>query len=326
MNTNIYILLSKIGMMVKPVVPEKYRILINNFFEKFQPLKVKTLNLDVAGCNLKCAMCPRGGLCGLKNNQKGLMDFELFKRIIKKVVDEKYKLGMVQFGNWGESLLNPLFPEMVRYAKSELGPILVSVTTNLTYLKDPAEIIESGLDIMSVSISGMTQEVYSKNHVGGNINVVLSNLKKLIYYKKKLNSNIQLTIFFHDYLYNKKDADLARKFCKNNGIEFFLNRCFISSVEANVNYHKDKKKYTKYLNKFIDLEKEQSLMRTLDDYRKCRIRDIIPIDFDGQLYRCCGVYEEKYLLGSFFDFKIREIEHTRSEICELCIRTPISWR
>ena len=70
-------------------------------------------------------------------------------------------------------------------------------------------------------------------------------------------------------------------------------------------------------------------MKTIDksDIIKCRLRkDRITVNFDGQLYRCCEVYESKYFMGSIFDFKIRDTPKIKSEICEVCAKTPISWR
>ena len=44
---------------------------------------------DVASCNLRCAMCPNGGVSNLTNNSIGMMKYELFKKIIDKFVTEK---------------------------------------------------------------------------------------------------------------------------------------------------------------------------------------------------------------------------------------------
>lgn len=300
-----------------------WRFIRRSWDEFFRVIDIVVI--EISNCKLRCAMCPRG--CrGFINTKKGMMDLELFKKVIDKFVAEKLRINNLWFGSWGESLLNPFFPEMVRYAKNKVSGIKIFVNTNLTCLKDPAAIIDSGLDCMRVSLSGMSQDIYSKNHIGGDVNTVLSNFKKMVYFKKQLKNDIDLIMAFHDYVYNKKDADLARSFCENNGIKFILLRCFISSVEANIQFHKDKEKMSKFYGQFIDLEREQRLMHTLKDYRSCWMNRMVAIDFDGQLCGCCGFYEEKYFLGSLFDYKIREIEHIKSKICELCIKTPISWR
>jgi MoaA/NifB/PqqE/SkfB family radical SAM enzyme len=328
------IFFDKLVSYVKKCIPPRLKryirkhssILILHHLKRFSSKK-HFLDIEISNCNLKCAMCPRGGVDGLKNDRKGMMDFELFKKIIDKIVAEKIRFAELWFGSWGEPLLNPFLPEMARYAKYKLPDTTILTFTNLTCLKDPAAIIDSGLDVIRISISGMTQDVYSKNHIGGDINLVLSNLKQLIYFRKQLNRNIKLILVFHDYLYNKKDADLAKKFCEDNGIEFELHRCYIPCVESNIKFHKNKKELAKFYGQFIDLEREELLMRMLNDYRVCNmLNNWVAIDFDGRLYRCCSAYEEKYLLGSFFDYKIREIHALRSNICELCAKTPINRR
>jgi pyruvate-formate lyase-activating enzyme len=303
-----------------------FPISILHYFKRFSSEK-DVLVIEISSCNLKCAMCARSAVLDLKEKRGGMMDLDLFKKVIDKVVTEKFKFRDLMFGNWGEPLLNPLFQNMVKYAKSKLPNTIVSTFTNLTCLKDPKAIISSGLDRMWISVSGMTQEVYSKNHIGGDINIVLNNLKELIHYKKQLNSNIKLIMRFHEYAYNKGDSVIAKKFCDDTGIEFEQHWCYIPCAEANIKYHQNKQELGRFYGQFIDMKQEDSLMRKLDDYRDCAwLNESVVINYDSRLYRCCGVYEDQYLLGSFFDYKIRDIQNIKSKICKLCAETPISLR
>lgn len=292
------------------------------------------LVIDVSICNLRCAMCPRGGINGLKNEARGLMSFELFKRIINKFISEKVKISELEIGTWGEPLLNPELPEMIRYTKENWEPGfmnqkgIIKISTNLNYLKNPEGLLESGVDRIRVSISGMTQEVYARNHRGGNIGQVLNNVLRLAEIKnRKKISSASLEIAFQDLVYNKKDVEMAQKFCEDNGLEFTHLRMYIPCVEDNMRFNRDRERLTKFYSEFIDLDKESSLMKTADKIEKCQFRrSVAVINFDGRLYRCCGVFEQKYFMGSFFDYKIREIPHIKSAICGVCAATPISWR
>ncbi len=285
------------------------------------------LTVDISHCNLKCAMCPRGGVSELKNERKGLMDFEFFKRIIDKFIEEEIKIINLEFGSWGEPLLNSSLPQMVNYAKIKLNPNHIPVNTNLNYLKNPVDLLNSGLSLFRVSTSGMTQEIYSKNHIGGDVKLLINNLKTLIKNKNQLNNNTRIQLIFHNYIYNKKDAELAREFCKENNIGFVLTRTYIHSVEDCIKFHQEKQRLSKFYENFIDLQNEISLMKTLDNPKNCHLlNNQVVINFDGQLYRCCGVFEEKHFIGNLFDFNIKDIQNIKVEVCELCVKTPMSWR
>lgn len=291
------------------------------------------LLMDVAHCNLKCAMCPRGGASGLKNDAKGLMDIGLFKRIIDKFKYENVKIREIEIGNWGEPLLNPDLPRMIRYAKEAWPPSFmgkpgsIGVSTNLNYLKDAEELLESGVNRVRVSISGMTQDIYAKNHIGGNVDKVLQNILRLAEARDRKGINVSLGIGFHDLVYNKKDAEAAKKFCEYNRLDFNLLSMYIPSVEDNVVFHRDKERLSKFYKEFIDLDKELASMKPVKNVKKCQFRrSVIAINFDGRLCRCCGVFEERHLMGSFFDYKIRRIPLIESPICTICAKTPMSWR
>ena len=178
------------------------------------------LYIDTSHCNLRCVMCPRGGVNGLKNEGMGLMDFELFKGIIDKLVKEKISINGLGFGNSGEPLLNPALPKMIKYAVDTLQPAFmepkgkIKITTNLNHLIDPVGLLGSGVTNIIVSNSGMTQDVYSRNHKGGKIESVLKNIKELADIKKSRNMHdVALEMIFHDLVYNKEDAGQARQFC-----------------------------------------------------------------------------------------------------------------
>ncbi|MGA2775015.1 MAG: radical SAM protein [Candidatus Omnitrophota bacterium] len=292
------------------------------------------LILDVSHCNLKCLMCPRGGISGLENSAKGLMDFKLFKRIVNKFVEENIKINFLEFGNWGEPLLNPDLPKMINYARSKprfmrQGAIL-NVNTNLTSLPDATVFLKCGVNLVQISISGMTQEIYSRNHKGGNVELVLNNIKKLINVKnnEKL-KNVVLKLTFHNYIYNKKEAELAKKFCDKHGLTFIYRRMYVPSVEDNIKFQEEKRKLSKFYSRFIDVEKEMNSMKTMDlkDIKNCRLsKNRVTVNFDGQLYRCCGVFEKINFMGSIFEFKIKDIPNIKSEICVKCAKTPISFR
>ena len=105
------------------------------------------------------------------------------------------------------------------------------VDCNLNLLPDPSGLMRSGVDAIAISISGMTQDVYGKNHRGGSIDRVIRNMEELARIKRaeKL-KKVRLIVAFHDYLYNREDREAAREFCRSRDMEFRLTRTYVQPV------------------------------------------------------------------------------------------------
>lgn len=286
-----------------------------------------TLCVEISGCNLKCAMCPRGGVHGLVNGRSGRMDLQLFRRILAKFLDEKVGVAEIWFANWGEPLLNPDFPAMAAHARALLPEAKFTLFTNLTCLPDPEAVAAAGLDLIEVSLSGMTQATYARNHAGGDLSKVLANLDALAAAKKRRRSPVEIAVKYHQYVYNRGEEAAAEKLCLERGFTFKPTRCYISSVEGCASFAGDPGRFESFYSGFIDLGREKALARTLKDPRKCILkRGMVTVDFDGRLFPCCGVYEEKNLMCSIFDVRIADIPELVPDICRVCAATPISWR
>jgi radical SAM protein with 4Fe4S-binding SPASM domain len=130
-------------------------------------------------CNIKCEMCPNPLI---PRDQKGKMQFSLYKKIIDEVgsfVDELYIFHR------GESLIHPQLPEMIKYAK-ERG-VLVKLNTNATLLteKKSRDILDSGLDLISFSVDGYEKDVFERIRAGAHFDRVVENVKTFLQLKKR---------------------------------------------------------------------------------------------------------------------------------------------
>jgi len=262
------------------------------------------------------------------------MSYDMFRRVIDKFKAEGVRIRELEFGSWGEPLLNGELPRMIRYARDVWPPTFlgkkgaIGVSTNLNYMKDPEGLILSGINRIRISISGMTQEVYSKNHIGGNIETVMRNILKLVEVNKKYRpADLSIGIGWHDLKYNKHQYGDAKKFCEDNGLFFKPMQLYIPSVEDNIFFHREKEKMTKYYGQYIDVDNEVRHMKLGKDVEKCQFRrSVIMLNSDGTVNRCNCVYEPGGIIGNLFDLKIRSIPRIRSQICEICAKTPMSWR
>lgn len=132
-------------------------------------------------CNLDCLMCDRNGL----KRKSGMMDIDLFKKIIDNAAE--ICVPAVKLNRFGESLLHPRLPEMIKYAK-EKGVPWVYFTSNATLLNEEKarEIILSGLDSITFSFDGATKETYEKIRVKAKFEEVINNIIAFIELKRKL--------------------------------------------------------------------------------------------------------------------------------------------
>ncbi|MBM4305792.1 MAG: radical SAM protein [Deltaproteobacteria bacterium] len=133
-------------------------------------------------CNLKCTMCPHSlddfGMA------KGFFDFELYKRIVAE--GSQSGLKSLKLNIRGEPLMNKRLVDMVAFAKDR-GILEVMFNTNGLLLspQKTRELSEARLDYLIVSIDGATKETYERIRVGGDFNLLKSNIEYFIQYRKE---------------------------------------------------------------------------------------------------------------------------------------------
>lgn len=141
-------------------------------------------------CNLRCPECPSG----LRSFTRatGMLEKELYEKTIDQIADQSVYL---YFYFQGEPYLHKEFTDLVSYANNK--GLYTVTSTNAHFLNDDTarKTIESGLDRIIISIDGTSQETYENYRVGGKLEKVIKGTKKLLEWKKKLNSKTPHTIF-----------------------------------------------------------------------------------------------------------------------------------
>ena len=137
-------------------------------------------------CNLKCIMCPNKDL---PKEQKGFMEWTLYKKIIDEAAQSIFDIHLL---HRGESLLHPDFFKMARYAH-EKG-LTVKFHTNGTLLNEEKsyQLIKSGIDQFSFSFDGYKKETYEKIRVGADFDKTVQNIIQFLEIKKKLKAKNHL--------------------------------------------------------------------------------------------------------------------------------------
>lgn len=150
-----------------------------------------TISIEpTTACNLRCPECPSGLRAFSRNT--GNLKTDFFRNIIEQLHET---LIYLIFYFQGEPYINPGFLDMVRHA-SDKG-IYTITSTNGHFLNDEnaRKTIESGLSRLIISVDGTTQETYAAYRKEGDLAAVLEGAKRMVYWKKKLNSTTPHIIF-----------------------------------------------------------------------------------------------------------------------------------
>jgi hypothetical protein len=164
-----------------------------------------------AACNLSCfqACCaPETGIT--KTRQAGMLDFDLFK----KVIDEAGPtLTRVDFFNYGEAFLHKRAVEMCEYIKTHYPHIYLYTSTNgLAFSEDGVRrLIRSGIDEVTFSIDGASQDTYVRYRQRGDFAKVMRTLGAATDEKRR--NGLDVPVINWRYIlfqWNDSDAEMRR--------------------------------------------------------------------------------------------------------------------
>ena len=169
-------------------------------------------------CNLRCPLCSTGLM--QRGRQAEMMSWETYTRVIDTMAPWAYKVNLF---NWGEPLLHSHIFDMIRYASEKnLG---TSMSSNMSIALSDESIdglINSGLEFICLSIDGATQETYATYRRRGDLELVLSNVRRLVTRRRELGSRTPaLEWQFIPMKHNEHEIDAARAIAKEIGVDQF---------------------------------------------------------------------------------------------------------
>jgi radical SAM protein with 4Fe4S-binding SPASM domain len=134
------------------------------------------LHLDVEAtnlCNLRCTFCENT----YNRYRYGRMPRRVWEAVVREAGEQK--LYSMKFSLRGEPLLHGDLPRMVMEEK-EAGILDVYFNTNAVSLTPvlSRELIEAGLDRISISVEGTEELVYEKYRIGARFPEVLRNIRE----------------------------------------------------------------------------------------------------------------------------------------------------
>jgi Radical SAM superfamily/Iron-sulfur cluster-binding domain len=186
------------------------------------PLPSRMFIECTAACNISCteACCaPETGIT--RTRQSGMLDFELFRRVIDEAGPA---LGRVDFFNYGEAFLHKRAIEMCEYIKAKFPGIYLYTSTNgLAFTEAQARrLVHSGIDEVTFSIDGATADSYARYRQRGRLDVALANLGAMADEKRRSGRDLPF-LNWRYILFKWNDSDvemnLARTLAQTIGVD-----------------------------------------------------------------------------------------------------------
>jgi len=245
--------------------------------------KIEPTNL----CNLDCKFC--GGKNA--NYGDGFMSLENYKVMFDQLKDYLYFCVLELHG---EPLLHKDICRFIEYAHK--NKVSTYISTNLNYLNENLVegLITSGLDLLTVSLDGASQETYSKYRRNGDFNLVKNNLKKLVEQKRKLKSKTPvIQLQFIVFNYNENEIEKIKTLAREIGVD---------SLKIKPGFVTD----SKWLPKKEEYRSRQ--------YRNARKRKTcwwlwrgIVVSWNGLIFPCCmKIYTKPYMFDVPYGNMLKE--------------------
>jgi MoaA/NifB/PqqE/SkfB family radical SAM enzyme len=177
------------------------------------------LMLDPANnCHLSCPGCVHTAnpeRSGQYDWPGGLLSPSVYAEFLRRL--GPFGFGAV-FYNYGEPLLNKQTPAMIRSAKNYL--LHTCISTNFSLPIDADALIDCGLNFIFLSIDGATQEGYSRFRRGGDLALILANIRKLLAARERRGSKVPYVLWrFLTFEHNLAEVDEAIRIATDLGVD-----------------------------------------------------------------------------------------------------------
>lgn len=254
-------------------------------------------------CNLRCPLCPTGNYT--LDKHQGLMSLARFKSIIDKIKDYALTVGVY---NLGEPFLNKNIFEMIDYAQSNNIGTNMSSNFNWPSHIDVRDIVGSGLEYITVSLDGLSQDTYSKYRAKGDVNEVIHNMRALLQAKKDMRRKTPIVEWqFIVFKHNEHEVEAVKRKAEEWGVDRI--RLVPPTIPPEMAYDEQvRQEWMPTQSVFREndpiLAKERGYI--LDKacfylYRTMRI------DPDGSVAPCCYARDRSHTYANIDDGSLREI-------------------
>ncbi|MEO0588397.1 MAG: radical SAM protein, partial [Planctomycetota bacterium] len=298
-----------------------------------RPYSVKIESTNI--CNTKCQLCPTG--IGLQGRPKGKMTFEQYQSLVDRMA---WHVRDLDLSMWGDPLIVPDIYRMIRYAhdkgvwtyiSSNLHAFKIEIPKSLLdkgETKDQAtQLVESGLDLMTCSLHGATQETYAIYQPGKKLDDSLAKIRHILATRDRLGSATpQVQLNFVVTRYNEHEIDDFQKLADDLGCKAVFSTASFNArlqdkdrnlVSLGLSDDLAQKKVQAHVEKWMP---QKRLDYVLEPYIKMARDGVMPgpeyngkkefncswpwrqsvINWDGNVVMCCGNFDPAEDIGNVF--------------------------
>ena len=288
----------------------------------YKQLKPFDYAIDISGgCNLRCISCPRA----TRHDQHppmGFMDAATFGQVLDKILREDPFVGNVQLYQWGEPLLNPQLPEIIRIAGTR--GVQCAISSNLNVNRDLAPIIEARPAWFRISVSGTVGE-YEKTHTGARWETLVEKMEELSSLRNKLNPEMKTEVFYHLYKNNRGESlDTVRTICARLGFEFHPVWAYLISLDDVLEYLEGGQLSVeaREASNMLALSIEHGMSLAWKEKEKeCLVERCIHINWNLTVSHCMMFFYPQHNIATqnFLETRLADIQMARKG-CTLCKR------
>lgn len=286
--------------------------------------------IDISShCNLKCVSCAHGNSPHV-HNPPGLMDPGLLEQIIKKIKGE-YNAPQIHLYSWGEPFLHPKLARMVEITQSLGAQCFLS--SNLNIAHNIEEVLNANPYCLRISVSGFTQPIYSRNHAGGNIEIVKDNLAKLSAAIRTKRLQTQIHVYYLRFNYNLHEESAMRDFARKSGFGFHPVWALLIPVEKVLAFATPDSgepalsESDRQVIQSLALPLAKTLEICRNYPRTCPLRDgQTVLDVLGNVLLCCSVYDSsRFTIGPFLSSRSEDLRMLKAKhpFCAQCMKHGI---
>jgi MoaA/NifB/PqqE/SkfB family radical SAM enzyme len=215
-----------------PLVAKSLTIkILNLFLSKYHFLRRSTtLHSSPYGiivdpmnaCQLACTGCihsARSKELKLFDWGPGVLSESMFADLMRRYGPYAIETS---FFNFGEPLLNPDTPKLIRLAKTYLTRTALSTNMAVKHF-DAEAYVNSGLDYMTLSIDGATQDTYEKFRRKGDIEIVFQNVRSLMETRARMGKRTPVVSWqYLAFEHNEHEIDDAIMMAQQLKVDLFI--------------------------------------------------------------------------------------------------------